>query len=58
MSARESDLLPLLLGSFCILFQLVLMRWYSGTTHCITAGGFSWASRSHRVSTKVLEPNG
>ena len=27
MSARESDLLPLLLGSFCIIFQLVLMRW-------------------------------
>ena len=27
MSARESDLLPLLLGSFCIIFQLFLMRW-------------------------------
>lgn len=27
MSARESDLLPLLLGSFCIIFQLALMRW-------------------------------
>jgi hypothetical protein len=27
MTARESDLLPLLLGSFCIIFQLFLMRW-------------------------------
>lgn len=27
MSTLQNDLLPLLLGSFCIIFQLVLMRW-------------------------------